>query len=44
MKLRREFALDSKLTQTFENGDVILKPVISSYDDTPWLTGQTVRN
>jgi hypothetical protein len=34
-ELRREFALDSKLTQTFKNGDVILKPVISSYDDTP---------
>lgn len=34
-ELRREFALDSKLTQTFDKGDVILKPVIASYDDTP---------
>lgn len=34
-ELRREFALDSKLTQTFDNGDVVLRPVIASYDDIP---------
>lgn len=34
-EMRREFALDTKLKSTVENGDVILKTVIASYDDTP---------
>ncbi|MFA6221118.1 MAG: LPS assembly lipoprotein LptE [Desulfomonilaceae bacterium] len=34
-ELRREFALDPKLKPTFENGDVILKTTIASYEDTP---------
>jgi len=34
-ELRREFATDTKLKPTYDNGDVILKTIIASYDDTP---------
>ena len=34
-ELRREFALDPNLKSTVDDGDVDLKTVITSYDDTP---------